>query len=658
MSIENVLRTREIRCFIDHGLDQLPEKMKRALQSRYGLNGGNKKKISMESFSKLEAKAIRKLRHPELMRNLVTLFEDFSTEIWSAVSQTISDAGSVVYFDGHQITMYDSLAGELRLLMDCIYGYNEIWLSAHAYRTDIAWFKSRYPDQKVVEKVTMINQMDWDLFSPVEIHYLLEILECDEELLALVLALSQEKLEQHRGYLSRQPMASQSMRIIRIHLYLLYKHAGKGRSTVDIVSDYNSIYEDDKITLEIAESLLKAKTHLFCASDDMLWRPVSLPEKFILYDDYGSKGKINDPDKTCLRYFFPRPWSDFTAADFIHEILEINGIMKMVDILNTFENRVDNRMTQESAAAAIPISKNVIEVAPNIFGLADEYVNIDPQTASSELLLNFSDCRKYVTRRYAGEPTDLYPLWTHAMERHWCKWAQENCEIIIHRDNRGTSLQSSYRKLYESLLFIAEPDKWQAFESEKEIWLAKKENQACYHFQMDYEPIVWLQVPTLQELFTVVRFIKSAHYVNYLQVNRIQARGMRTSAYAVPSLALLVILDALVPAGNWQQKHIVGPCIDELMEKMVQEIKTKGFLHWKDPTGLLIMDRLQHLDLEKSIGWIQVNDLKTLLHNLKEKPQKNSLKEANTLPKKKKPTGKQTCIPAKKPPAQIQLDLF
>ena len=86
------------------------------------------------------------------------------------------------------------------------------------------------------------------------------------------------------------------------------------------------------------------------------------------------------------------------------------------------------------------------------------YRNIDPVLAKSDLLLNYRDCRQYIMGRYAGEPMNSFPLWTPAMERKWCFWAKNESDP----------------QLYQSLLYIADPNLWPAPDSEKEKWKEKR----------------------------------------------------------------------------------------------------------------------------------------------------------------------------------------
>ena len=98
---------------------------------------------------------------------------------------------------------------------------------------------------------------------------------------------------------------------------------------------------------------------------------------------------------------------------------------------------------------------------------------IDPVNTWSEILLTRRICKSFMLERYAGEPLNAYPLWTPAMEQHWCLWAEGNSELNLGIGFGGASDKAYNRKLYQSLLFVSEPDLWPASDAVKTRWRFK-----------------------------------------------------------------------------------------------------------------------------------------------------------------------------------------
>ncbi len=98
---------------------------------------------------------------------------------------------------------------------------------------------------------------------------------------------------------------------------------------------------------------------------------------------------------------------------------------------------------------------------------------------------------------------------------------------------------------------------------------------------------------------------KRIGYANWITTSRALVLG-RHSPYAAGTLCLLIALEIILPADNWQQKHETGPRMDSALSVMEKEIKRKGFVHWTDETGIHFKDRLRESTNRTDLGWVSV----------------------------------------------------
>ena len=306
--------------------------------------------------------------------------------------------------------------------------------------------------------------------------------------------------------------------------------------------------------------------------------------------------------------------------------------------------------------AALHIEPDIVELAPSIYGLKSRLRKQAPE--ASDLLLSRSDCRKYVTRRYAGEPVNTFPLWTAAMEFKWCMWLERKMQGMKNDGSRRYYHQHrSYQKLLESLLCVSDPDQWPIEENEKTIWRFRKQTWGIYHYRIQIPDNIWKDMPSLQDLFTVGNLAKQLGYMNCLRTNQALAITRISSPRAVKTLSVLIILEMLSPAENWQKMHHIGDRMDERLLSMIREIRKKGFLHWDDYIGRSLREDIQKMEGTKNIGWVDEKMIQSISRELSSKPPSYHNMDKKSVNEEKIEYNKQSVIKSqlrKKIPEQLE----
>jgi len=546
-------------------LSKIPDQLSSILTFRYGLSNTKRllpKKIAKELNLKekeviiLEARAIRRLRLPKLVKPLIHMLNSLKTEIWKSVFEKINDTTSIFYHENYTKQFFKNLPDEINLLILLIYGTAEEWLSSFAFKTDLAWFRSTYPEQEILNKLSKIKQADTFTTYPIPCGRFLTNFQIETEFIDLIFALYETKLCNYRGYITLKPLSTVDMRSIRIHLLLLYHYSDPGILVSRIISTYNNFYSDDEISFEIIEPILKSKKNLFKILEDKKCSAAGSENDVKPYDDFIEKKDIDNAD---IRYIFNCPWSETLTNDLVKEIIEVKGMIKRKDLMEIFNKKTNCRFTMFNYSIPIVVfvlatNSSIMEPAPSVYSLKEKFKSSNIADINTDLLLTYNDSKKYVLWRYAGEPTNSFPLWSATMEFKWCNWLEEKTQGIV---NKKAGLYANpltlYRRLFNSLLYVSDPNAWPINDIEKKLWLFKKESLGYYHYQKSLTDDMILQMPTLQELFMVTKLTRQLGYINSIRANMIMLKTKRSSSASIITLALLIILEIIKPNENWEK---------------------------------------------------------------------------------------------------------
>ena len=615
---------------LSKALSRLPVRLAKILSFRYGLEDAKqhdhdetakKLNITVEQAVELESKAIRKLRHPRFSKPLVQTFDHLNDKIWMDISEKINDFNSVVLRKRYSTETARKLSGKILLTMQCIYGGIESWLSSHACETDVAWFRSDHSNDFIIKIFSKMQRIDREPFFPIPVGFFLDQFQLDFNVLGLLIILDQNQLDFYRGHIARRPLSSLDMRAIRIHLLLLYQHPGTMVDFDKIIHAYNDLYLDDELTLSVFRSTVETKINLFRLTGDGRCCATGSVDDIEQYDQMNENSGSEEKKRP---YIFMRPWSETKAEILVKEILEAKGICRRKDIFLSFQEKTGHRYTAYEynvpvVTAVLRSAPDIVELAPSIYGLRSKLRKQAPE--ESDLLLSSRDCKKYVTRRYAGEPMNTFPLWTAAMEFKWCVWLERKMLGMKNNGSRRYYHQHrSYQKLLESLLCVSDPDQWPVVENEKTIWRFRKQAWEIYHYRIPIPDDIWGNTPSLQNFFTVGNLAKQLGYMNYFRTNEALATIQISSPMAVKILSVLIMLEMLSPAENWQKMHHIGDRMDERLLSMVREIRKKGFLHWDDYIGRSLREDIQKMEGTKNTGWVDEKMIQCISRELSGKP--------------------------------------
>jgi hypothetical protein len=522
--------------------------------------------------------------------------------------QALAGADNVVYKDNLNQQIAARLPGELVIGIKCVYDNVPNWLNNHAYQNRIAWYRSEYP-KKVIQKVIkrLIGLKD-GLLTPLPCRRLAEQMNIDRRLLKQALALAKNRFEIYRGYVCGLHTGARTLRAVRLHLMFFYRYPNQFLSLEQIHAEYLDTYsDDDAITRDIFLAM-GDNPHLFMKLGSFGWYSIMTTAGQDPYQQKNTSTKLHQPDKDKVQFFFKRPAIEPSMLNLINEFVQRQGMARPKEIESYIREKHTERVNESTQIAAlIAGSHELFQVAPTVYALRETHCNLDPQSAQAEMLLTKSDLRWYVMSRHAGEPMNTFPLWTPAMERMWCRWAQK----------RATNPARS--RLFQSMMSVADPGCWPVSDDEKRSWLEIKKWNSSYYLRHDCKHRIWSKILPLRDLLVLSFCISKTTGMNWIRVNR-AAGYYLFDQHSITHLAVMIALGALKSTDHWQNPHQIGPAIEYIFKKLMDAFQIDPASNWDSDVGLELRKHLLDLDVDQGPGWINVEDLALLSKSLAGEP--------------------------------------
>jgi hypothetical protein len=551
-----------------------------------------------------EKSAIRNLRRLPVARLMVEALRKSDNLIW----QALANEDNVVYKDDLNQRIPVCLPGELLIGIKCVYDTVQKWLNNHAYQNRIAWYRSEYPKNVVLGVIKQLHELKDRIQFPFLFQRLAEQLNAETPLLKQALALSKNRFEIYRGYVCGLHMGARTLRAVRIHLMFFYRYPNQILFLEQIHAEYLDTYSDDDAILRDIFLAMGDNPHMFIKLGSFGWYSIMTAAGQDPYQQKNTSTNLHQPDQNKAQFFFKRPVIEPSLLNFIKESVKKQGMARPKEIEAYIRKKYKDRVDESTQiAAVITGSHDLLQVAPTVYALRETHGNLDPQSAQAEMLLTKSDLRWYVMSRYAGEPMNSFPLWTSAMESIWCRWAQK----------RATNPAGS--KLFQSLMYVADPRCWPVPDDEKRSWLESKKWNSSYYLRHDCKHRIWFKIPPLRDLLALTVCISRTAGMNWIRVNR-TAGYYLFDQHSVTHLAIMIAVGALKSTDHWQNPHQIGPQAEYIFKKLMGAFQIDPTSGWDSDVGLELRRHILDIGIDQNIGWVNVEDLALLSKTLAGEP--------------------------------------
>ena len=189
------------------------------------------------------------------------------------------------------------------------------------------------------------------------------------------------------------------------------------------------------------------------------------------------------------------------------------------------------------------------------------------------------------------------------MESMWCRWAQKK------------ATNSAGSKLFQSIMYVADPRCWPVPDDEKRSWLEIKKWNSSYYLRHDCKHRIWTKIPPLRDLLALSVCISRTAGMNWIRVNR-AAGYYLFDHHSITHLAFMIALGALKSADHWQNPHQIGPEAEDIFKKLMDAFQIDPTGNWDSDVGLELRKDLLDLNIDQDLGWVNVEDLALLSKTL------------------------------------------
>jgi len=396
----------------------------------------------------------------------------------------------------------------------------------------------------------------------------------------------------HDGYIVSANARLGGRRIRRVRAHRLLVEARSAVALTVLCRRYRQRHLDDPCSPRDLLIVIRPADHLFLQMTSGQW--IAIGQEVIANPLLGApveRGAVE-------------PWTGKDDAGTLQHtirsaLLNSGGLATMGHLKRVLVDNPAVEMAEGSLAAVLSEREEFVRLAPGVFATSEFASTLDQIRAKTPLLMSKRHLMAFVVARAAGEPRNLYPMWTAAMERDWCHWAQESASPDIFR----------------SLLAVCDPASWPVAESERRQWAQRKASEGDYRlYQPVRRPLEDSRVDAERFVATWLEIARIGR-MNWVRTNRL-ALARVTDHHAAGTLALFVALGVLHPPHHWQMPHQARDLRFPSLCSLLAALHRQGTLSWKFGAGRdLLRTAVTRLDYGAS-GWVRPYRVRGLCERL------------------------------------------
>ena len=586
--------------------DNLQEILKSRLKGETLEEIGRRQSVTRERIRQLERDTLFKYRSSFGLRVCSAYLEHFQDEIWNRVSK-----GKLVIPCDHSLNVESVNLDENDIFALYVYYGEKVkgerfsdilkeFLNARFKSAGNSWYNLSYDELDVQTAILLLEAKLQQFSSPIAMSLLFKKVDClSDEILSLGLELS-ENLWSYRGYVTSSKLTIRTRRTIDCHILL--STLSKNKSIVslsDLWEMYRSSISYDNCYPRDLEIIMSRNQHLFFKVGQEGWSAIGSTTSTSTSPYYsGSDIEIEEQESDDIS---PR-------LQAISEALKTIGISHSNEL---HEHLLEKGFTipENSIQPTMFMSDLFYKFAPGFYGLR-EWIGDNDRIAQGRTKLLDDDVlpkqlKSYVFSRYAGEPSDVFPLWGFKMEMLWAKALYER------QDN----------ELTESFWHIIEPKKWLIGEKELRYW-QDRSSDCQYRLNSSIPNIASKDRVDFKQIFTALLFLKHEGRISGARVNLLMGLPIdRTTS--IPLLSTLVLTGALKVADDWRKSHYPDVGLDPLLEMLKTELSYNKDLNWDNGLDQLLMPLINANLKKRQGGWMANIDKRIFAEHFKPKAQKS-----------------------------------
>jgi hypothetical protein len=584
---------------IERIIDGLSDKEKDVLYRCFGLRGystktleeiGNEFYVTRERVRQIESKAIKRLQVGARSAAFKHLLDRDANALWDTLS-----LGSELLLPEDLELRRHSVNPIHQLALIVVYRDLRAWVSQAGTPFEPGWLRTDRPVEAVRAIVKAVEKHLRNLPLPRSIRGIAEDLAVAPADVALAVRAS-GRFRAFEDYVVYSVVGPQARRTVRFHKVFLEQQKENLLDFTMPLGMYLTRYPEDNAVARIFDLQMRRAPHLFASVFDSVWLPLS---------DHGvSSRRRGSIQYNNAAFAADHEYDDDTIGNWLARTLRALGPTRGVGLRDRAKAELRPAIPASSIQAILVMDPTFIRLAPGVFGLREHTAALSGETAVfPDEFFSSTHCRCYAMARKAGEPINLYPAWNFAFEAQLCRWSR-----LHHRND-----------LYRSLLSVADPESWPVPDEERTAWAHTKSVYGRYEFDALQPSIRGAVLPDEGHVLGALAVLGTLGGLSWVSVNRTASRRL-DSSHAVAGLALLVALNAVKPAGQWQERHLPGADHSSVFASMAIERTRTGVPHWTNGNLRLLLEEALVKLPERDLGWVNENEARALIEGLLQSP--------------------------------------
>lgn len=475
--------------------------------------------VTRERIRQIEAKSLRRMRIRIRRAPIAHLLAAEGGAAWEALagSETLLRRGDLQ-------DRRKAVSPHVRLALDIAELALDCWLDDVAHAFPYGWLEPAGDVVAITEAGIALEQA---AVVPLP-RSLATVPSSDAEALSAAAILIHGKPVRY-GYLMPPRVGARLTRLVRLHALL----AGQeGVIPLErLVAQYRGAFKDDPCTERDAEIVMDAAPHLFLEIADGSWSAIGEAGFALSLSDF-----VPNPPNPTLE--------EGTIAGALQATLEARGPTRLVELLDNARTILPEGRSINSIGPVLLTRRELfVRALPGVYALPSHVPAFRASMPEDwPVLFNDYQARLYVLARYAGEPRDIFPLWSPDVEYALCRWAR-------HSGGPG---------IFASLLSIAVIDDWPIGTDAADDWRRVQRQESRFELGGTLRHTAAYERPPLDRLFAACRYAAITHQFNWVAANRVVGRKIDSHGGA-GLVALLLRLGAIAevePSGyRWQRPH-------------------------------------------------------------------------------------------------------
>lgn len=544
---------------------------------------GSDMSVTRERIRQIESKSLKRIRIRVRRAPIAGLLRSEGAALWSVLS------GNADFLRrGDSYEWRKLLPPYFRLALDIEERTIESLLDEIAQIFPHGWLASHI-DAAPIEAAAKAIQAEQDLPLP---QPLVRIVggDLDAAQAAAVLILGQPV---RYGYIMPPRIGVRLTRLVRLHALL----AGKDEATPleILVHYYRGLFEDDPCTERDAEIVMDAAPHMFLEIAEGSWSAIGIG---------GTSFPTFEPGAEVVEQGFEEPG---TIAHSLQVTLDARGPTRLVELLDDADDILpDGRSINSIGPVLLTRRELFVRALPGVYALPRHIPEYRAAMAECwPVLFNDYQARMYAIARYAGEPRNIFPLWSSHVEYEFCRWA---------RHSGGPGILSS-------LLAVAVIDDWATSPDIAIEWRRIQRQEGRFELGGSLRHAVAYERPALDRVFASCRHAATSGQFNWVAGNRLTGRRIDSHAGA-GLVALLLRLGAVEEISHegfrWQRQHRATERAAEIAAQLDEAFSRTGDLtNWESPIGRDLALLASHSEVD---DWVDDAALAAMLSRAAQSP--------------------------------------